>query len=98
MVVIKSLLPFMLETEKEKILFFYNQENHEVFCQNEISDQLKKDILSIIEKQVFEDQSTQIDITDLLSNKIDLDLADIKEQHDSGKYEIPDIKHQFGEQ
>ena len=88
MVVIKSLLPFMLETEKEKILFFYNQENHEVFCQNELSDQLKKDILSIIEKQVFEDQSTQID----------LDLADIKEQHDSGKYEIPDIKHQFGEQ
>lgn len=88
MITLKSLMPYLGEIEGKKILFFFNQEDSEIYSFEDIDQKTKETLKEMILSQIY-DQKIENPSFDLeIIEEIDEKIEEIKEQeYDSGKYE-----------
>lgn len=92
MVTVKSLLSFLADIDGKKIICFYDQESNDIISTSELSAEEKKEVLTIINKDIY----APVDIGPTVqygeTQDIQQQFDKMKEDYDGRKYEFQDIK------
>lgn len=92
MIVLKSLLPFLAIVDERKIFCFYDQEDGKIHTIEDVSVDVKNEILKQIQDDISISQQNVKTIDYSEAQQISEEFNKMKDEYDSGKYEFPDIK------
>jgi len=78
--------------DNKNILFFYNQEDQEIFCEKPLTDEVKQALLQEITNQAFPEWNVKsnLDYKDFL--EMQNHIEKVKEDYDSREHEFPNIQ------